>query len=451
MTAKNLTTDNLALLPKTAAKLAAAFLVLLPYPYVVAKDVARAPQAKVFSEPETFSQAQRGSTVVILTAYAPPYNPALDIGRSTQAKFFTEPETFTQTQHGTPLGIATNPIVPWIQRGPRAVLVETTVTFRGQRGTLVVLSQPPIAPTSGDVFSSQDTGGWPEIPDVWSPPQRVTSLVLNTFSTYVVARDRRITQARVFSEPEVFIQPQHLNFVINSTFPYNQGTDVTWLAKQAKVFSDPEVFVRPHAPISDSINYKPYATATDIQRARMALYFTDPEVYAKPWPPAFVITNGLVQFSPLEFATTLDIYDYQNGSILVAWGAFNPKPQSYNVYVTPLQATPAAVILRLESGGALLLESGGRLLLETQPLPPPDVFYASTLGLQMVVSGLTVSAYNPSSGVITPSGTYTIKVVAVINGVERGEINRTFTVSPTTKTLTTSMKRLWPFPNTGLD
>lgn len=406
MTAKYITVENVSVIPRTAAKLAAAFLVLQPYPYLVAKDVQRAPQAKVFAEPEAFAQAQRGSAVVVLTTYSPPYNPVLDTGRVSQAKVFNEPETFAQAQHGTPLSIATNAVVPSFRWSARAVSVETTINFHGQRGTLVVLSQAPAAPTSGDVFSGQDTVGWPEIPDVWAPPQRVTSLVSNTFTTYNIATDRRIQQAKIFSEPEAFIQPQHLNFVINSTFPYSAATDVTRLKSQGKVFGDPEVFVRAQSPILSSINFKPYTAATDVQRARMALYFTEPEAFAQHRRPAFVITNGLVQVSPLEFATTLDIYDNMNGSILVAWGAFIPKPQSYNIYVN-------------------------------------GVLNQTTTGLLATIIDLTIAGYNGQ--VMTPSVTYEIKVVAINNGLERGEIAKRVTPGPASVALITPMKRLWPF------
>ena len=58
----------------------------------------------------------------------------------------------------------------------------------------------------------------------------------------------------------------------------------------------------------------------------------------------------------------------------------------------------------------------------------------------------------PPNGLVSPSGTYVIKVVAVYNGIETTmSADRIVTVNPTSIMLVTPMKRLWPFPNTGLD
>lgn len=89
-------------------------------------------------------------------------------------------------------------------------------------------------------------------------------------------------------------------------------------------------------------------------------------------------------------------------------------------------------------------------------------------GYEAIVSGLTPESYSagtvaapsgnstrpqnmPPTGTVTPSGTYQFKVVAVKGGVEGVFAERTCTVSPTSIMLLTPMKRLWPFPNTGLD
>lgn len=121
----------------------------------------------------------------------------------------------------------------------------------------------------------------------------------------------------------------------------------------------------------------------------------------------------------------LDLYDNRNGSVKLAWGAY-PGAASYNVYVN----------------GAL-----------NQNVP----------GLTATVSGLTVESYNagavaassgnsvrpqnmPPTGVVTPSGTYAISVTAVVGGNEVPLGSKTFTVSPTSLTITTPMRRPWPFP-----
>jgi hypothetical protein len=86
-----------------------------------------------------------------------------------------------------------------------------------------------------------------------------------------------------------------------------------------------------------------------------------------------------------------------------------------------------------------------------------------------VVAGLTTTSYQsgaiaptppngprpqnmPPAGVVTPSGTYDFKIVAVKAGLEvAASLDLTFTVAPQSIMLKTPMKRLWPFPNTGLD
>lgn len=96
------------------------------------------------------------------------------------------------------------------------------------------------------------------------------------------------------------------------------------------------------------------------------------------------------------------------------------------------------------------------------------VIAAPGQGYEAIVSGLTPESYSPGTiaaasgnsarpqnmpptGAVTPSGTYQIKVVSVKAGVEGAFAERTFTVSPTSIMLLSPMKRLWPFPNTGLD
>ncbi len=114
-------------------------------------------------------------------------------------------------------------------------------------------------------------------------------------------------------------------------------------------------------------------------------------------------------------AAALDVYDYENGSVLLGWSQFPAAvPDSYNVYVN-------------------------------------GVLNQNVVGLQATVSGLKQASYSPATG-ITPASTYDFKVVAVKAGVEIGAtLDTTVTVQPTSIMLKTPMKRLWPFPNTGLD
>jgi hypothetical protein len=161
----------------------------------------------------------------------------------------------------------------------------------------------------------------------------------------------------------------------------------------------------------------------------------------------------------------LDVYDNLNGSVLLAWGEMlSPAADSYNVYVNgALVANVTALLFDwlLESGaGRWQLESGaGNWALEG----------SGPANYKATVSGLTTASYNagavaapsgnsarpqnmPPKGVVTPSGTYQFNVVAVAGGVEVCTSHfRKITPGPTSLMLKTPMKRLWPFPNTGLD
>jgi hypothetical protein len=129
----------------------------------------------------------------------------------------------------------------------------------------------------------------------------------------------------------------------------------------------------------------------------------------------------------------LEVHDAGNGTMNLAWRAFSGGAvDSYNVYVngvlnqnvTTRQATVTGLTQTTYAEGAIAAPTGNSL--RPQNMPP--------------------------NGVVTPSGSYDFKVVAVKSGVEvAGSLDKTVTVSPTSIMLTTPMKRLWPFPNTGLD
>jgi len=112
----------------------------------------------------------------------------------------------------------------------------------------------------------------------------------------------------------------------------------------------------------------------------------------------------------------LDIYDAGAGALVIEWGPFvGYTPNSFNIYVNG--------VLRMNVAG-----------------PPATI------------TGLQEASYNPATQIITPAGVYTINVVAVVNGVEVAtSVYKQVTMSPPTVMLVTPMKRLWPFPNSGLD
>lgn len=173
----------------------------------------------------------------------------------------------------------------------------------------------------------------------------------------------------------------------------------------------------------------------------------------------------------------LDVYDQGGGSVLLAWQELlQPPASSYNLYFRTVTATPvytpgtdafdqsagpvtystgpwvllgvpsAAGEIELASGlGAIELAAGGGAL-ALVGLMGPSAHYLYT------VSGLTVASYNPATGVISPSGTYDFVAVALAGTQEVMPTNEArVTCQPSSIMLKTPMKRLWPFPNTGLD
>lgn len=110
----------------------------------------------------------------------------------------------------------------------------------------------------------------------------------------------------------------------------------------------------------------------------------------------------------------IDAYDLQNGSVTLAWPPFiGAAPDSYNIYVN----------------GAL---------------------YENVTTRLATVSGLTQEAYNSSTGVITPAGSYTFSVAAVKAGVEVAACPpKTVSISPASIQLVTpGLKRIVPFGDT---
>jgi hypothetical protein len=127
----------------------------------------------------------------------------------------------------------------------------------------------------------------------------------------------------------------------------------------------------------------------------------------------------------------LDVYDNQNGSMQLAWtpaiGAV-----SYNVYlngvlnqnVVTLRATISGLTIESYAKAAVSSPTGNSL--RPQNMPPV--------------------------GQVTVSGTYVFRVVGVVGGNEsQASQDSAVTVTPASIMLVTPMKRLWPFPNTGLD
>lgn len=175
--------------------------------------------------------------------------------------------------------------------------------------------------------------------------------------------------------------------------------------------------------------------------------------------PDICIGVGRGGFTVITTCGKLDAYDNLNGSIILAWGPFSMSPDSFNIYVNGVLYASVDNIddLDLLSGSPLQLLDGGvlQLLISTGDF---DTFVVS--GLQQTTysnsavapaTGNSLRPQNmPPKGVVTPSGTYLFNVVAVLRGIEVSTSSTaTVTVNPTSIMLTTPMKRIWPFGESG--
>lgn len=427
---KSVIIENVTHLPKTQAKIAAGFLVLTSLPTPQPLDVTRLkPQAKVFIEPDSWVNQQRGQLLAIQ-----PQSPAnLDVTRLRgQAKVFVEPEPFANAQRGSSNVLQPSQIVvpTQILASLRTVIVENVSWVHPQRSSPLVTNVPQVVVTSGDIFISQDVYGWPESDPVWINPARGSFVVDNSFTQYNPGTDaRRAKQSQYFQEPDAWSNPQGQHTTVLN-FAYIFVTDVTRFGKQSKWFIEPDAFVRPQAPLSPALNFKSYVPGTDIRRAKQALYFEEPPAFVRSFPANLVVIlsgkAGAITEQYIPLATNLDAYDYLNGSLLLAWSELiKPAAASYNIYQRVSTSSSWALV--------------------------GSVPASATGGFQFKVSGLQIARYNSATQAMTPSLTYEFKVVAVGNQGECASSSITVTPGPQSVMLVTPMKRLWPFPNTGLD
>jgi hypothetical protein len=130
---------------------------------------------------------------------------------------------------------------------------------------------------------------------------------------------------------------------------------------------------------------------------------------------------------------TLTLSDNGGGSVSIAWPAFvGIAPASYNVYVNGVlnqnvvAPTRAATITGLQ-----------------------DATYAKA-AIAPTPNNSARPQSMPPVGVVTDALTYTLKVTAVVGGVEVAQsVAAQVTVQPNSVMLTTPMKRNIPFPLTG--
>ena len=139
---------------------------------------------------------------------------------------------------------------------------------------------------------------------------------------------------------------------------------------------------------------------------------TDINVSQTSWNVSGYVPGGGNPAQAASASQQLQVYDNLDGTMLLRWSAFYPGATSFNIYVN-------------------------------------GVYVGFVTGQSALVTGLTKEAYNPATGVVTKSGTYNLKVVGAINGIEGAEVDQTVTVSPTSIMLVTPMRRPFPFPSTG--
>lgn len=169
-----------------------------------------------------------------------------------------------------------------------------------------------------------------------------------------------------------------------------------------------------------------YPSAAAVRGQQFNLYFGQPpSPRLEPEPDTQRIsTHNLIlalqlpqTVGQITSCGVIDAYDKGGGNVLFAWGPFggNP-PDSYNVYVN-------------------------------------GVFNQNVTIREALVTGLVPASYTPGPpAVLVPPTTYIVTVTAVRAGVELAPSDpKTITVQPTSVILVTSMKRIFPFPNTGLD
>lgn len=148
-------------------------------------------------------------------------------------------------------------------------------------------------------------------------------------------------------------------------------------------------------------------------------YASDSTVFASS--PVYFADGSFFQSSTTntQGSRTLEVYDNLNGSVYLAWPKLTIPVDSFNVYVNGVLNQQVFV----NGIGA---------------------------GFSCTVTGLQTASY--VNGVLKPSLKYDFKVVAVFGGVEIvATLDRHVNPGPSSVMFTTPMKRLWPFPNSGLD
>jgi hypothetical protein len=144
---------------------------------------------------------------------------------------------------------------------------------------------------------------------------------------------------------------------------------------------------------------------------------------------------------------SLNLVDNKNGSVSLYWGEMvTPPAASYNVYMRSITYVANFQPTYTPNFGFGPSAQG------YTPTYGVWALQGNVAGHSFTVSGLTECSYNPGTGIETPPGSYEFNVAAVVAGVEVAVSQYVHcTLQPLNIMLTTPMKRLFPFPNTGLN
>jgi hypothetical protein len=403
MPIQNVVIENITVLPKSAAKVAAAFLVLTTLPITPAKDVTRLkPQARYFQETEVFVKPQTGSLNTL--GLGGGYNATKDVRRQSQAKVFSEPDTFLKTAPISTIAAELTPVPPALQISPYytpQVVIENLITVKSQRGSRIVIDAAG-TPTSADLLSGMDTIGWPPEPDFFfAVQQKGTPGVINSFPVYNPATDvRRAKQALAFAEAETFLKtaPSY-NVTLNVT-PYNPARDVTRLKVQAKYFQEADTFALARRGFTPAVSFTPYSFATDVRRAKQSLYFEEQPTQVRIEPYNALIINGTAIPPP---------------SPPILSGVAGPLSATLT-WTAPAGALTYSVYQGLSSGGETLLVSG----LAVTNYVSTGLLAGTTYYFEVTATGLTgTSGYSNEVALVPLVGA--VRVQAVYAGFYKND------------------------------
>jgi hypothetical protein len=232
-----------------------------------------------------------------------------------------------------------------------------------------------------------------------------------------------------FRTPETEEEYKRANHQVFFQVQRTYGLQITFKGYAFEIpdLNQPEWQEWVHPPASPQAALYPFRQIVQTFRGQQySLYFNQPPsprlepeadgVYVRKGSDFALTRQALILVKVITSCGVINAYDYGNGKILVAWGPFGGgPPDSYNVYVN-------------------------------------GVLNQNTTVMEALIPGLIPASYNSATQVVTPPTTYVITVRAVSGGVEASTSDPlTITVQPTSVMLTTPMKRIFPFPNTGLD